>query len=184
MERTLFLERQRAQTLARKYRRQGYEVIEYPSPDQIPDFLGEYRPDLILHKPDESVVVDVRSRSSLIEYPRLKNLAEMVQSQPGWSWELELVSTGDQIDIPRNASPFTREDILQIVEESQRLLTDGFVEAALLHGWTGVEAAIRLILEENGESPEKLPSIHVLKIAVMEGLMDRDDYERLDRILE
>lgn len=49
-ERNLFLERQRAYNLARNYRRQGYEVIEEPSGDQIPDFLGGYRPAMILRR--------------------------------------------------------------------------------------------------------------------------------------
>ncbi len=184
METTSSLERVRARDLADKFRRQGYEVIEYPSQDQLPSFLTGYRPDMILRKGDESVVVEVKSRESLIGYPKLGDLTELLRSQPGWRLELALVNTGDQIDLPPDAHLFTREDILQIVRESERLMEDGLVEVALLHGWTGVEAAIRLILEENGESPEKLPSIHVLKIAVMEGLMDRDDYERLDRILE
>ena len=184
METTPSLERVHAQGIADKFRRQGYEVIEEPSHDQMPNFLTGYRPDLILRKGDESVVVEVKSRESLIGYPRLGDLTELLRSQPGWRLELIVVSTGEQIDIPRNASPFTRENILQIVEESQRLLADGFVEAALLRGWTGTEATLRLIVEEEGMSPEKAPSKHILQMAATEGLISLNDYDCLARILE
>jgi hypothetical protein len=34
------LERQRARAVAEEYRRKGYEVIEEPSPAQLPEFLS------------------------------------------------------------------------------------------------------------------------------------------------
>ena len=183
-ERTLFLERQRAYNLARNYRRQGYEVIEEPSGAQIPDFLGGYRPAMILRRGRESVVVDVKSRSSLIEYPRMKNLAGIIQSHPGWSYELALVATGEQIDIPQDSRSFTREEIVSILEETERLLDIGFAGAALLRGWAAAEATLRMIAEEEGLSPEKAPSMHILQMAVTEGLVSKDDYDTFVRILE
>ena len=39
MEATISLERQRARVIAEEYRRRGYEVVEEPSQEQLPDFL-------------------------------------------------------------------------------------------------------------------------------------------------
>ena len=36
--------------LADTYRIQGYEAIEEPSPEQLPQFLSGFRPDLVVHK--------------------------------------------------------------------------------------------------------------------------------------
>jgi hypothetical protein len=47
METILALERQRARDIAEEYRGKGYEVIEEPLPEQLPDFLSSYRPDLL-----------------------------------------------------------------------------------------------------------------------------------------
>ena len=66
METTFSLERLRAKSLADRYRRKGYEVIEEPAPNQLPDFMAGYRPDMILRKGGESIVLEVKSRESLI----------------------------------------------------------------------------------------------------------------------
>src|SRR5215813_7473808 len=65
MEAVTSPERQRARALAEEYRSRGYEVIEEPSPAQLPDFLSGYCPDLLVRKGDEAIVVEVKSRSSL-----------------------------------------------------------------------------------------------------------------------
>lgn len=64
MEAITSLERQHARAIAEEYRSRGYEVIEEPSPEQLPDFLSGYRPDLLIRnricsseKGDEAIVV-------------------------------------------------------------------------------------------------------------------------------
>jgi Holliday junction resolvase len=67
MEAIISLERQRARMLAEEYRRKGYEVVEEPSQEQLPDFLFGYHPDLLIRKGDEAIVVEVKSRTSLAQ---------------------------------------------------------------------------------------------------------------------
>jgi REase_AHJR-like protein len=52
MEAVTSPERQRARALAEEYRSRGYEVIDEPSPAQLPDFLSGYHPDLLVRKGD------------------------------------------------------------------------------------------------------------------------------------
>ncbi len=184
METTFSLERLRAKSLADRYRRKGYEVIEEPAPNQLPDFMAGYRPDMILRKGGESIVLEVKSRESLIGYPKLGDLADLLRSKPGWRLDLVVVNTGDRIDIHRDSRLLTREDVLLIVEESERLLADGFTEAAFLRCWAAADAIVRIILEEEGEEPpENVPSNAALSQIMWEGLIHRDDYEILRRIL-
>ena len=44
------LERQRTRAIAGEYRSKGYEVIEEPTQEQLPDFLSGYHPDLLVRK--------------------------------------------------------------------------------------------------------------------------------------
>jgi Holliday junction resolvase len=81
MEAIASLERQRARAIAEEYRSSGYEVIEEPSPDQLPDFLSGYTPDLLIRKGNEAVVVEVKSRSSLAKDPRVRDLARAASSK-------------------------------------------------------------------------------------------------------
>jgi hypothetical protein len=48
MEAAISRERQRAHAIAEEYRSRGYEVIEQPSPEQLPEFLAGYRPNLLV----------------------------------------------------------------------------------------------------------------------------------------
>ena len=70
MEATTSRERQRARAIAEEYRSRGYEVIEQPSPEQLPEFLAGYHPDVLVRKGDEAIIVEVKSRSSLTKDPR------------------------------------------------------------------------------------------------------------------
>lgn len=62
---TANVERERLLQLAEEYRGQGYEVSFQPNPDDLPDFLKTYRPDLVARRGDEAVIIEVKSRSSL-----------------------------------------------------------------------------------------------------------------------
>jgi hypothetical protein len=54
-------ERRRARAIAEGYRNRGYEVSEGPSPAQLPDFLSGYRPDLLVRRGDEAIIVELKS---------------------------------------------------------------------------------------------------------------------------
>ncbi len=49
----------RVQKVGQVYRNKGYDVLIEPQGDQLPDFLQTFRPDLIAHKGDEHIVVEV-----------------------------------------------------------------------------------------------------------------------------
>ena len=184
MDTTLALIRQRVQALAEEYRFQGYEVIVDPSQTQLPPFLVGYHPDLLLRRAGESVVVEVKSRTSLERESQVRELAGLLRGQPGWSFELVLVDVGEQINAPEGATPFTTENIMQGVAEAERLLASGLTEAALLRAWAAAEGAVRLLAEQESLSIGR-PSLSVLlKQAVMNGLISREDYHILYQALD
>ncbi len=87
------LEHRRLMRLAREYEDAGYTVLRYPEPDQLPEPLQRFQIALVAQKPEESIVVDVRSRPNLTlnGSADLRRMAEIVQQLPGW--RLNLVVT-------------------------------------------------------------------------------------------
>jgi len=184
MEATISLERQRARIIAEAYRRRGYEVIEEPSQEQLPDFLSGYHPDLLIRKGDEAIIVEVKSRASLAKESQVSELAWLLRTKPDWNFELVVVGEEDQWRAPAGARPFDREDILRGLEAAEKLLEAGFSEAALLLAWSASEATVRLLAEEEGIVLERLTPLYILKQAAMHGVVSREAYHFLTKIVE
>ena len=184
MEATTLRERQRARAIAAEYRGRGYEVIEQPSPEQLPAFLSGYHPAMLVQKGDEAIIVEVKSRSSLTKDPRIRELARLVQAEPHWNFELVVVGEEEQLNAPEGAAPFERDDILRSIEVAERLVASGFSEAALLLAWSTLEATVRLLTEEEGLVLERLNPLSVLTQATSNGVISRDDYNFLTKVMK
>jgi len=183
MDATMTRAKQRIQALAQDYRRRGYTVVEAPSPGDLPDFLVGYQPDLLIHKGQEALVVVVRSRATLAHDPQVRELARVVQARPDWNFELVVVGGEEPGQAPEGARPFTRAEIVRGMAEAERLLEAGFAEVALLRAWSASEATVRLLTEEEGFVLDRFTSHAVLKKAVMHGVMAREEYHFLTRVL-
>jgi hypothetical protein len=170
--------------VAEEYRRKGYEVIEEPSAEQLPEFLSGYHPDLLARRGDEAVVVEVKSRSSLAKDSRIRELARLLQTKPNWNFELVVVGEGESFSTPEGTRPFTRDETLRVVEAAEGLLESGLSEAAFLLAWSASEAAVRLLTEEEGIVLDRLNPLHILKQAVTNGVISRDDYNLLTDVMK
>ena len=71
---------------AQEYRSKGYDV----STEVLLDFFPNFQADLVVRKGDESKVIEVKSRSSLAADRRISELANIIESKPGWTFELIL----------------------------------------------------------------------------------------------
>jgi hypothetical protein len=67
--------------------------------------------------------------------------------------------------------------------EAEHLLAAGCAEAALLRAWSTAEATVRLLMEEEGLSCAEVAPSALLKEAVMQGVMARDAYHCMMRVL-
>src|SRR2546426_11333471 len=90
--------------VAEEYRRRGYDVDVVPRGPGLPEFLGDFQPDLIARSPSESVVVEVKvgTRTSVAE--RFREVAERVNRQPGGRFSLVFVNP-DQPDQTSEGQP-------------------------------------------------------------------------------
>ena len=58
--------RQQLQEIAAEYESRGYDVLVEPSPEELPEFLTGFHPDLVARGPNESVVVEVKEGTKAI----------------------------------------------------------------------------------------------------------------------
>ena len=142
-------ERQRVQKVGQVYRDKGYDVLIEPQGDQLPDFLQAFRPDLIAHKGDENIVVEVRMRGQVSDFPQVNELAKVVRNEAGWKFELFLLGPENSFFM-NGASPLTVEEICSKRKEVALFFQNGHLEAAFLMGWSLVEAILRVFGGERG----------------------------------
>jgi uncharacterized protein YutE (UPF0331/DUF86 family) len=140
---------------------------------------------LLIRKGDEAIIVEVKSRASLAKESQVSELARLLRTKPDWNFELVVVGEEDQWRAPAGARPFAREDILRGLEAAEKLLEAGFSEAALLLAWSASEATVRLLVEEEGIVLERLLTpLYILKQAAMHGVVSREAYHSLTKIVE
>ena len=167
------------QKKAKEYKEKGYEVqLDAPL-----DFLPGFRADLLVRKGDERKVVEVKSRHSLAAKPRLSRLAQLIESKPGWTFELVLIGEPEKLDSPDGARPLESDEIRRRIVDAEKSLEAGTPEAAFLLAWSASEAAIRVLLRDHGVSSKSVTSPgFVLDQGVFNGVISRNDHELLTRL--
>lgn len=177
---TTNLARERLLKLAEEYREKGYEILFHPNPEDLPDFLKNYQPDMILHRGDESVVVEVKSRSTLnpASTQFLRNLAQDVEMHPGWRFELVMDNSENEIYSPKIEGSLQRHEIESRLQVARQLASQ-YPESALLYSWSLIEATLRLLAQKEGLSLRRFAILDLIKQLVVEGIISRSQYQLL-----
>ncbi|KJH73530.1 hypothetical protein [Aliterella atlantica] len=177
---TANLERERLLQLAEEYRDKGYEISFHPNPEDLPDFLRNYRPDMIVRRGDEAAIIEVKSRRSLNSSSRqyLQNLAQSVEQHPGWRFELVMTNPEDAVNSPKAESSLQQLEIETRLQVARQLATQ-HPESAILYSWSLVEATLRLVAEHERMSLQRLDPLYLVKQLVTEGVISRSEYQLL-----
>jgi len=178
---TMNAEREQLLKIADKYRNQGYEVTFHPNIEDLPSFLKNYRPDLIVRRGEETVVVEVKSRSSLSSLPPhyLSDLAEVIEKHH--SWRLDLVMDNSEDDNPypsRSEGSLQRQEIESRLAIAKQIVGQN-LESSILYVWSLVEATLRLISEKEELSLKKIDPLSLVKQLTYEGIISRSEYQLL-----
>jgi uncharacterized protein YutE (UPF0331/DUF86 family) len=173
--------RQKLQEIAAEYEARGYEVLIEPSPEQLPEFLGGFRPDLVARKPNESVVVEVKVGTQTAASERFRELAETIQRQPGWRFSLVVIDPRSDEVAPPTQQLLDRQEIVDRLGRAQELLKTGATDAAFLLMWVSVEALLRHIATREGLPLERVPSSSLMKELFSLGILSRSELEVAQR---
>ena len=175
------VEKQCADLIAAEYSGKGCQVLR----DVPLEFLPGYRADLVVKNGCDTKVVAVKTRSSLAANPGLQEFERIINSRPGWKFELQLVGEPERLDAAENAQPLDETGILHRLAQAETALDAGMTEAAFLLAWTAAEAAVRIMVKAEGVALERATNpAYVLGMAVAHGALDRDNYRHLLRIME
>jgi hypothetical protein len=170
----------RVEQIAQEYRDKGYEVLVEARAPQLPEPLARYRPDLVVRKGDEVVVIEVKSRESLGD-PQLQELAEVVRRQPGWRFELVLIRLEPG---PPGTKEWNADDIAHNLGQVATLLRSGHQEAALLLAWSAAEATLRLLAYEERLALEREDGPYLLKLLATRAVITREQHDLLWEVLQ
>ena len=179
---------ERVAAVADRYRKHGYRVVEEPEVGQLPDFLQEFKPDLLAENGAESVIVEVQAYGQVVRNPKLERLAESVERHPGWRFEL-IISNPSAASVSELPTADSKQSTIGVAEiedrigSSQHLATAGDSQAAVILLWSALEAAIRTGLERIPASFINNAPVAILKQGIAYGLMDPEDYEVLSQLL-
>lgn len=126
----------REQTVA-ELLRTGWEVVEEPGQQVLPQPLREFRPDILARRGSELLIVEVKSRRSS-DLSRLDALASAVARVPNAKLEIDWQGDVAEFDPPE-------ENIRVYLDEASRLLSVEAFTAALLIAWAALEGCSRLL---------------------------------------
>ncbi|OUL35869.1 hypothetical protein [Nostoc sp. 106C] len=177
------LEEKRLQSIAREYKKKGYQVLLHPSRSELPDFLSSFSLDMIAINDQENVVVEVKSKPTLTKSSYLTPLAKAVNNQPGWRFELVVTNPVKSAVVEGNAQILLTSEIKERIR-LVRELSGKEQAAALILAWSAIEAALRLVGQEQGLELAKKPSLLIIKELYSLGVISQEDYQILDEGLQ
>ena len=177
---TAITERQLADIRAEEYRAQGYEVARDVSLDFVPDF----RADLVVRKDGHTKVIAVSTSTTLARRSTIKEVGRVLNSKPGWSFQLLLVGEPEKRHSPAESYSMPQANIVRRLEETQIAAEAGLDVAAFLLAWSAAEAAVRALVAVEGVLLDRVTSPdYVLDVAVYHGAISRDDYHHLFNLM-
>ncbi len=130
-------------SVAERYRQDGYEVLREPSEKAVPFDLGGFKPDLIARKQDEALIVEVKVNAQKTSFDSLRSVVDEVKRHKGWHFIL--VTAQDLLANPLDVreEQFSWDDVLYRIDSAERLSQQGEYEAAYILLWISFERALR-----------------------------------------
>lgn len=173
------IERSEIERVAHEYAEQGYDVTVEPGVTELPDFMREYRPDLIARGSKDCLIIEVKQPGNDTEWNRIRAIAERVQSQPGWRFVLVSTERPDERLTDKPVHGPEGKDVRRLSEEARTLVNRGHREAALLLAWAAVEGGMRLAASREGIEIKRSDTWSLMRELVSAGLLERQRYSQL-----
>lgn len=175
---TMELEQHKIAELTAEYQSEGYAVSIRPVGTELPEFLRSFEPDLIATSSRESIVVEVKA-SSAMDAGQITRLAEAVERQPGWRFEVVFVSQPVAAEIPAVEQLAPEAQVNRLLSSAEALFAKGEIEAAAMLAWSAAETILRRSAQLVAPEMERQSSARVLKHLYALGRIEPGTYEKL-----
>lgn len=144
---------------AEKYQANGYDV----SKEAPLDFIPGFRADLIARKAGRTKVIEIKSWTSLAADPGIARLADIIDSKPGWTFELIFVGEPENGKLNDDTPPLEPHKILRRIQRAEKKLHSEHISDAFALAWSACAAAIKaLIAIEGVHSPDITSATYIL----------------------
>jgi hypothetical protein len=180
---TTQMAQEKIESLAAEYRASGYKVRVRPSGDDLPSFLKDFRPEIIATSPEGNLVVEVKSYPQF-DAEEARELAEVVEQNPGWRFDVMLVNPPVAPDVPAQEHLADDEQVTRMLENAETLSKEGHVEAAGLIAYSALETILRRLAQSEAPQIERQSSARVLKELYSLGKIHPDTFEKLLPLME
>jgi len=156
-----------------RYKAEGFDVFVHPSPSILPPFLRGYRPDAIAMRPDKRIAMEfVRPGSPSAD--KINQLRELFSPHKDWEFVVFYSSPGTST---AGIEVSSRDAIERAIQQTVDLQKAGQQVAALVMGWSALEAIARALLPERLARPQ--PPASLVDALASEGYLTPSEADML-----
>jgi uncharacterized protein YutE (UPF0331/DUF86 family) len=176
-------EEDRVAAIALEYRGKGYAVHVHPTEDDLPSFAKGFDVDVVAMSPTGNVIVQVRA-ASRFDADQAKRLAEVVERNGGWRYEVAFVSPPVAPDVPVQDELADDAKVSRLLENAETLSREGHLEAAGLIAWSALETVLRRRAQSAAPEIERQSSARVLNQIYELGGLNPQTFEKLHQLMQ
>ncbi|HFJ9378300.1 hypothetical protein [Bacillus thuringiensis] len=163
--------------VANQYIQKGYTVFIDPVSHDIPDFLKNFSPDIIAISNDDKVIIEVKSKTTLIHSKELESMANLINQQDGWRFELVVTNSKNLEN--ENQEELSLNAVINMLTEAEKLLEYDFLNASFIIAWSAFETVVRNKLKQENVKSEYTNISQSIKNLYTFGLVSKQEYDFL-----
>jgi mRNA-degrading endonuclease RelE of RelBE toxin-antitoxin system len=169
IDNTKSLHDEKVESLIKKYRDQGFTVIQNPKADQLPFDLDNYQPDILATKNEHEsgligLIIEVKTSIHPVSVERLQSVAEEVSRHPGWRFLLVTLEDIEAESLPGTSEELPSwEELIDHFSQVSKLIENNNIEPAFLFLCSVFEGALRKRSLDVSIPIERLPAIRLLR---------------------
>ena len=177
----------KVESLIKKYRDEGFTVIQNPKADQLPFDLDDYQPDILATKNqnESGLIIEVKTSISPVSVERLQSVAEEISRHPGWHFLLVTLEDIEAESLPGISEELPSwEELIDHFSQVGKLIENNNIEPAFLFLWSVFEGALRKRAVDVSIPIERLPVIRLLRSMYSLGELSISEFDIIQAYLE
>ncbi|WP_168643849.1 hypothetical protein [Dolichospermum sp. UHCC 0259] len=191
IDNTKSLHDEKVESLIKKYRDQGFTVIQNPKADQLPFDLDNYQPDILATKNENEssligLIIEIKTSIHPVSVERLQSVAEEISRHPGWRFLLVTLEDIEAESLPGTSEelPSWEELISYFSQVSKLIENNNNIEPAFLFLWSVFEGALRKRAVDVSIPVERLPVIRLLRSMYSLGELSISEFDIVQAYFE
>jgi mRNA-degrading endonuclease RelE of RelBE toxin-antitoxin system len=187
IDNTKSLRDDKVESLIKKYRDEGFTVIQNPKANQLPFDLDNYQPDILATKNqnESGLIIEVKTSISPVSVERLQSVAEEISRHPGWRFLLVTLEDIEAESLPGTSEELPSwEELIDHFSQVSKLIENNNIEPAFLFLWSVFEGALRKRAVDVSIPVERLPVIRLLRTMYSLGELSISEFDIIQAYLE